>query len=152
VDTQATRRPLLGPLRSGYPWVIWGLIIQALGVGSVAVVMWRSVRNQGVGSYLTTQMIKFAWHSQLHTRTGLSVLCAGAVVYAIGSVVMARPYVTRPVTLFVAVPFAAVAGMLVLGVLALVLAALIGAVGGNFFDFDLGDGGRGSRRRDRRRS
>jgi hypothetical protein len=149
VDTEATGRPILGPLRSAYPWVVWGLIVQALGVGSVAVVVWRSVRNQSFGSYVTAQMFKFAWHAQLHTRTGLTVLAAGAVVYAIGSVVMARPYVTRPATLFVAVPIAAVAGMLVLGVLALVVAALVSAFGG-FFDGG-GDAGTGAEARRRRR-
>ena len=145
MDTQASGQRILGPLRSRYPWVIWGLIVQALGMGSVAVVVWKSARNQSVGSYVTAQTIKFAWHSQLHTKAGLIVLAAGAVVYAAGSVVMARPYVTRPVTLFVAVPLAAVAGMLLLGVLALVIAALVNTVGIDPFP----DVGGRKRRRDR---
>ena len=145
MDSEATGHRILGPLQSRYPWVIWGLIVQALGVGSVAVVVWKSARNQSVGSYVTAQTIKFACHSQLHTKAGLIVLAAGAVVYAIGTVVMARPYVTRPVTLFVAVPLAAVAGMLLLGVLALVIAALVNAA-----DIDpFPDVGRRKRRRDR---
>ena len=144
MDTDVTGRPLLGPLRSAYPWVIWGFIVQAAGVGSVAVVVWRNVRSQSLGSYVTAQTIKFAWHSQLHTTAGLIVLIAGALVYATGSVVMARPYVTRPVMLFVAVPIAAVAGMLLLGVLVLVIAALVGSLE----SFDLPDfGGRKRRRR-----
>jgi hypothetical protein len=145
VDTEATGRRILGPLRTAYPWVAWGLIVQALGVGSVAVVVWKSVRNQSFGGHVTAQMFKFAWHSELHTRTGLIVLVAGTVIYAVGSVVMARPSVTRPATLFVAVPIAAVAGMLLLGVLALVIAALVNAV-----DIDvLPDIGGRRRRRDR---
>jgi len=145
VGTEATGQRILGPLRSRYPWVIWGLIVQALGMGSVAVVVWKGARNQSVGSYVTAQTIKFAWHSQLHTKAGLIVLAAGAVVYAAGSVVMARPYVTRPGTLFVAVPLAAVAGMLLLGVLALVIAALVNAA-----DIDpFPDVGGRKRRRDR---
>jgi hypothetical protein len=128
--------------------VIWGLIVQALGMGSVAVVVWKGARNQSVGSYVTAQTIKFAWHSQLHTKAGLIVLAAGAAVYAAGSVVMARPYVTRPATLFVAVPLAAVAGMLLLGVLALVIAALVNAA-----DIDpFPDVGGRKRRRDREES
>jgi hypothetical protein len=148
MHTEASRPPVLGPLRTSYPWVIWGLIVQALGVGSVAVVVWRSIRNQSFGSHVTAQMIKFAWHSQLHTRTGLIVLTAGAVVYAIGSVVMARPYLTRPVTLFVAVPIAAVAGMLLLGVLVLVIAVLVSALASGDIP-DVGGSGRrnGTRRR-----
>jgi hypothetical protein len=130
--------------------VAWGLIVQLLGVGSVAAVVWRSIRNQSLGGHVTAQMIKFAWHSQLHTRTGLIVLGAGAVVYAIGTIVMARPYVTRPVALFVVVPVAAVAGMLVLGVLALVVAVIVAAfVSGDWFDIDFGGGGGGTRRRER---
>ena len=145
MGTEATGQRILGPLRSRYPWVIWGLIVQALGMGSVAVVVWKGARNQSVGSYVTAQTIKFAWHSQLHTKAGLIVLAAGAVVYAAGSVVMARPYVTRPGTLFVAVPLAAVAGMLLLGVLALVIAALVNAA-----DIDpFPDVGGRKRRRDR---
>jgi len=116
---------ILGPLQSRLPWVGWGLIVQTLGLGSVAVVMWRNMRNQGLGGHITAELVKFAWHSELHTRAGLSVLAAGAVVYAVGSVVMARPYVARPATLFVAVPVAAVVGMLLIGVLALVVAGLI---------------------------
>lgn len=149
MDADAMGGPLLGPLRSRYPWVIWGLIVQALGVGSVAAVMWKSIRNQSLGSHVTAQMIKFAWHSELHTTAGLTVLAAGALVYAAGSVVMARPYVTRPVTLFVAVPVAAVAGMLVLGVLALVVAALVLALE-NTDLFDGGGGSAGGRSRRRR--
>jgi hypothetical protein len=143
MDTEATGHRILEPLRSAYPWVVWGLIVQALGVGSVAVVVWRSARNQSLGSYVTAQTIKFAWHGELHTKAGLIVLASGAIVYAIGTAVMARPYVTRPVTLFVVVPLAAVAGMLLLGVLALVIAALLNAA-----DFDLPDITGRRRRRD----
>lgn len=146
--TDVTRRWALRPVTSRLPWVAYGLAVQALGVGSVAVVMWKGIRNQSFGSHVTAQMIKFAWHSELHTRTGLILLVVGAVVYAFGSVVMARPFVTRPLTLFVAVPIAAVAGMLLLGVLALVIAALVAAAA----SFDLPDlGGGGSGRRGRRR-
>jgi hypothetical protein len=142
-------RRILGPLRSRWPWVVWGLIVQALGVGSVAVVMWRNVRDQSLGGHITAEMVRFAWHSELHNRAGLIVLGAGAVIYAVGSVVMARPYVSRPATLFVAVPIAAVAGMLLLGVLALAVAALF-----NAFAVSVGDGsarGGGEQRRDRRK-
>ena len=78
---------------------------------------------------------------QLHTRMGLSLLVAGSVIYAASSVVMARPYISRPLGLFVAVPIAAVAGLLVLGVLALVIAVLFAVLeNGDFgFDFDLPD-------------
>lgn len=140
---------ILGPLRSRWPWVVWGLIVQALGVGSVAVVMWHNVRDQSLGGHITAEMVRFAWHSELHNRAGLIVLAAGAVIYAVGSVVMARPYVSRPATLFIAVPVAAVLGMLLLGVLALAVAALF-----NAFAVTVGEGsvsGGGGQKRNRRK-
>lgn len=140
---------ILAPLRSRWPWVVWGLIIQALGVGSVAVVMWHNLRDQSLGGHITAEMVAFAWHSELHNRTGLIVLAVGAVIYAIGSVVMARPYVSRPTTLLVAVPMAAVVGMLLLGVLALVVAALVSAFANNGGGGFGGGMGRSDRRKDR---
>lgn len=143
---------ILAPLRSRWPWVGWGLLVQALGVGSVAVVVWHNIRNQSLGGHVTAEMIRFAWHGELRTRGGLIVLAAGAVTYAVGSVIMARPYISRPAMLFVAVPTAAVLGMLLLGVRAVVVAALFSAFvnspGGGGYS---GGGREGrSRRKDRR--
>lgn len=113
--------------RSRASWVATGLSLQAVGAGGVAAYVWVKVRHQNIGGHLTAATIQLAWHSQVHTLQGLAVLAAGALLYAAGSVLMARPYATRPVTLFVAVPAAAVAGMLVLGVLALIAALLVAA-------------------------
>lgn len=140
-----------GQLRSRLPWIVWGLIIQALGAGSVAVVMWHNVRNQSFGGHMTAEMMKLAWRAELHSRAGLVVLAAGSVVYAVGTVVMARPFVSRPALLFIAIPIAAVAGLLVVGVLAFVVSLLIGSLElGDIFDLDAGDGLRGGKRRRRR--
>jgi hypothetical protein len=139
---------ILGPLRSRWPWVVWGLMVQLLGVGSVAVVMWRNIRDQSFGGHITAEMVKFAWHSELHNRAGLIVLAVGAVIYAVGSVLMARPYVSRPTTLFIVVPIAAVAGMLLLGVRAMAVAALFSALANGP---GAGYGGSGEGRRDRRK-
>lgn len=140
---------ILAPLRSRWPWVVWGLIVQALGVGSVAVVMWHNIRDQSLGGHISAEMVRFAWHSELHNRAGLIVLAAGAVIYAIGSVVMARPYVSRPATLLIAVPLAAVAGMLLLGVLALAVSALFSVLAGNASVGYSGGEDRRGRRKDR---
>src|SRR5215469_10315340 len=110
------------PHRSPAPWIASGLALQAIGVGSVAAYAWFKLRRQGIGGHVTAATIRLAWHSDLHTRTGLAVLLAGAIIYAAGSILMARPYVSRPVLLFVAVPVAAVVGMLVVGILALIVA------------------------------
>jgi hypothetical protein len=122
--------------------------IQALGVAPVAAIMWRSIRHQSLGGHITAEMIRFAWHSELHARAGVIALVAGSVIYAAGSVVMARPYISRPLALLVAVPLAAVAGLLVLGVIVLVIAAVFALIQGDIgFDF----GGSDRRRRKARR-
>lgn len=149
-DEPAKGALLLGPACARAPWVAWGLLIQVLGAASVAAVLWRGVRNQGIAAHVTAEMIKLAWRSELHTRTGLIALVAGSVVYAAGSVVMARPYISSPVMLFVAVPAAAVAGMLVLGVLALVVAALVAVLVNTQDNLDFGLGEWPVRRRRQR--
>jgi hypothetical protein len=59
---------------------------------------------------------------------------------------MARPYVSGPVTLFVAVPVAAVVGMLVLGILAVIVAPLVAAVAnGDWLDLGFDFDGRGKK-------
>ena len=61
----------------------------------------------------------------LRSRADIALILLGIVVFVIGAVVLARPFVTRRLTLFVAVPAAATAGIAVLGVIALVCAAVI---------------------------
>ena len=148
VDRNRSRR-LLEPVRSGSPWLAAGVAIQALGVAPVAAIMWRSVRNQSLGGHVTAEMIKFAWHTELHARTGLVALVAGSVIYAAGSVVMARPYISSPVALLVAVPLAAVAGLLLLGVLVLVVAVIFVVLSGG--DIGIAFDGPDRRRRNRPR-
>jgi hypothetical protein len=137
----AEGRRVLGPLRSRTSWVASGLILQAAGAGGAAAYVWRSARRQDIGGRVSAATIRLAWHGEMHTRQGLAVLAAGVFIYAAGSVLMARPYVTRPVTLFVAVPLAAVAGMLVLGVLAFIVALLVAALENGDLGFGLDIGG-----------
>ena len=138
-----------GRLRSRATSLAGGLMLQAVGVGGVAAYIWLKVHHQNLGGRVSAATIRLAWHGEVHTRAGLAVLAAGAVVYAIGSVLMARPYVSRPLALFVAVPVAAVAGMFVLGVLAFVVALLIAGLANGDFDLpglDLGGGRRRAKR------
>ena len=100
------------------------------------------------GGHITAATFRLLWHGEIHTRTGVAVLAAGAVIYVAGSVLLARPHVSRPVTLFIAVPVAAVAGMAVLGVLALVVALIFSALG----DLVAPDAGLGSASSGRKRS
>lgn len=146
----ATSRRTLSPVRSRGLWTVGGLAVQAVGLGGVTAFLWAKLRHQDIGGHITAATFRLVWHGEVHTRTGLAVLIAGAIIYAAGSILLARPYVSRPVTLFIAVPVAAVAGMAVLGVLALVVALLISALGDLLApDFDFGDRRKkaGSRRR-----
>ena len=142
--TEGRRMP--GLLRSRASWVASGLILQAVGAVGVAAYVWLEVRHQNIGGHITAATIRLAWHGEVHTQQGSAVLAAGAIIYAYGSILMARPYVARPLTLFVAVPVAAVAGMLVLGVLAFIAALLIPPLAHGDFPFDWPFGG------DRRRA
>ncbi len=124
----ATIGPGTGPRRASESWVIAGLTLQTLSVAGVAAFAWTRLRRQGIGGHLTAATIRLAWHSDVHTSAGLAVLAAGAVIYAAGSILTARPYVSRPATLFIAVPAAAVAGLLALGAMALIVALVLTAL------------------------
>jgi hypothetical protein len=140
-----------GALRSRAFWLTSGLILQAVGAGGVAAYVWLKIRHQNVSGHVTATTIRLAWHGEVHTRQGLAVLAAGAVIYAVGSVLMARPYVSRPILLFVAIPVAAVAGLLVLGVLAFIVALLIAGLENGDLDLPGLDFGGGRRRTKRPR-
>jgi uncharacterized membrane protein len=144
----AASRRMLSPVRYRALWTVSGLAVQAAGLGGVTAFLRAKLRHQDIGGHITAATFRLMWHGEIRTHTGLAVLITGAVVYAAGSVLLARPHVSRPVTLFIAVPVAAVAGMVVLGVLALVVAFLVSALGDLAApDIDLG----GRRKRARRR-
>jgi len=66
----------------------------------------------------------------LRSGADVALIVLGVVLFVIGAVVLARPFVRCPATLLVAVPLAAVAGLAVFGVLALVCAGLIALAAG----------------------
>jgi hypothetical protein len=120
------------------------------GLGGVTAFLRAKLRRQDIGGHITAAMFWLMRHGEVRTRTGVAVLVIGAVIYAAGSVLLARPYVSRSVTLLIAVPVAAVAGMAVLGALALVVAVLFGALGDQLAP-GVYPGGGGGRKRARRR-
>ena len=85
----------------------------------------------------------------VHTRNGAIVLAVAAVLFAFGSVMLARPFVRSWLTLSVAVPIAGVVGLLLLGVGAIVLALIVYVV---LDSLDLPDFSRSARRRRRART
>ena len=138
----------LPPVSNPKRWVAIGLALQIVGVGVPSGYLLSTAHREGIGGHITAATVRLAWRSDAHTTVGLVLLLVGLVVFALGSMVMARPFVRRPVTAFVAVPLAAAAGMLVLGFIALLI-AIAGAFG-DWLDI-LGDwpfdGDRGKRRR-----
>jgi hypothetical protein len=68
------------------------------------------------------------WHETLRSRADVALIVMGVVVFVVGGVVLARPFVTRRSTLFITVPVAAAVGIAVLGIIALVCAAVIALV------------------------
>ena len=68
--------------------------------------------------------VKLIWADTMHSHAGIAILAGAAVLFAVGSVLLARPYVRSMPMLLIGVPVAAVAGLVVLGGLALVVAVL----------------------------
>lgn len=129
-------------------WIGSGLAVQVIGVGLPAAYLGVTTRRMTVTGHITAASVRLAWRSDAHTGVGLTVLVTGAVIFAAGSTLMARPFVRRRKTLLVAVPLAALLSVLVFGVLALVVAAI--AAGWlewlDIVGFPSGGGGRGRNR------
>jgi hypothetical protein len=115
----------LAPVVSRGQWIIGGLGLQLLGAGAPTVYVLTKANKEGLGGHITRATVTLAWREAVHSHAGLAVLIAGAATLAVGSVLMARPFVTNPVTLFLAIPFTAVVGMLALGAAVLVIVLLL---------------------------
>ncbi len=154
VDAAPHRRELR-PVRSRGRWIAWGLALQVIGVGIPVTEALRRARESGVGGALTHYTVRLVWHEMLRSHADVALLVLGVVLFGAGAVLLARPFVRRPVMLLVAVPVAAVIGLALFGVFALVCAAVIGlAAGAGSGDWDhllsnlpLGDWPRDRRRR-----
>jgi hypothetical protein len=94
--------------------------------------------KDGVGGTLTHYIVRLVWHEMLRSRADVALIVVGVAVFAAGGTVLARPFVRRPVMLFVATPVAATVGFALLGVIALACAAVI-AVAGSPGDVGWGD-------------
>lgn len=122
----------LGPVLHRARWIAGGLGCQLVGVAGPIAYVVAKTKRESISGLITTATVRLAWHESLHARAGAAVLAAGAILFAIGSVLLARPYARRRSTLLVAVPVAAVCGAVFLGVAALVVAVviLLSAIGG----------------------
>ena len=134
----ASGRRGLAPVRSRGRWIAWGLVLQVVGVGIPVVAAVQRAHESGLTGGITHYTIRLVWHEMLRSGADVALIVLGVVLFAVGAVVVARPFVRRVSTLLLAVPLAAVAGLAVFGVLVLVVAAVIAvaAAGG---DGDWGD-------------
>jgi NhaP-type Na+/H+ or K+/H+ antiporter len=137
---------MLSPVSSRGRWIGWGLVVQLVGVGIPVIYLAVKAHRMSVTGHVTAASVRLAWRSDAHTAAGLALLVAGAFIFAVGSIVMARPFVRRRATLLVAVPVAALLGVFVLGVVALLIAALVAGWLDFLEIFDAPSGGRRRRR------
>jgi hypothetical protein len=132
----------LQPVAKKAPWIVCGLLIQASGIAIVLAWAYRTYKDDAVEGAALRTTFKLIWMDTLHSRTGVAILIGSAVLFAAGSMLLARPYVQSLPMLVVGVPVAAVAGLALLGALALVVAliAFLAYVG-----FEAGSGSGGGR-------
>jgi len=115
----------LPPIRPRGRWIAWGLALQVIGVGMPVTAALRRAHEDGLGGAVTHYTVRLVWHEMLHRGGDVALIVLGVVLFAAGAVVLARPFVRRPVTLLIAVPLAAAAGLALFGVLALLIAAAV---------------------------
>ena len=121
--------PELGPVKSRGTWIAWGLALQVIGAGIPVTVALVRANREGLLGSVTHYTFRLIEHELLRSRADVVLVILGVLLFVAGAVVLARPFVRRRVTLFLAVPLAATVGIVVLGVVALVCAGVIGLVG-----------------------
>lgn len=120
-----TRTPSLRPVAHNWWWITGGLVLQLVGIGTPLAYVYTKAKHESIGGLLTIATVRLAWHESLHAKAGIAILAAGAVLFAIGSILLARPFAKSRLALLLAVPLAAVCGALVLGVAAVIVTLLI---------------------------
>jgi hypothetical protein len=145
-ETAAWHR--LRPVTARWPWITGGLLLQLAGVAAPAAYVISKAHHEDVTGQISKATLTLAWRQAVHSHAGLALMIAGALLFVIGSMLLARPFVKSYVTLFVAIPLAALAGVLILGAAALVIAVLFAILStGDFFDFSSGSSGTAKRRK-----
>lgn len=135
----ASGRRQLPPVRARGRWIAWGLALQVIGVGIPVATALHRAHESGVAGGITHYTVRLIWHEMLRSGGDVALIALGVVLFGLGAIVMARPFVRSLPGLLVAVPLAAVCGLLVLGVLALVLAAIVAAAEAGPGDVDWAD-------------
>lgn len=138
---------MLAPVRRRAPWIACGLLVQAAAVAMALAWAYRRYKNDAMTGVALRTTVKLVWTETVHSAAGVAVLAGSAVLFAAGSVLLARPYVRSVPMLLVVVPIAALAGLAVLGAFALVVAVLAALASAGFDGFDGSGVGGGSRKR-----
>jgi hypothetical protein len=132
----------LAPVKRRMHWIVWGLVLQIVGVAIPVVVVVQRAKKDNVVGQVTRYTVRLAWHEVLRSGSDLTLIILGIIIFVAGSIVLARPFVRRTSTLLVAIPLAATLGIMVLGVAVLVGVALV-ALAESQVGADLGWGGVG---------
>lgn len=135
----------LRPVAHRGGWIAGGLGLQLVGVGGPLAYVVLKAKHESVGGLLSVATVRLAWHGSLHTRSGVALLAAGTVLFVVGSVLLARPFVKSKLTLLLGVPVAGLVGVLVLGVVALIIGLAVAGL-------DLPSGGGGGSSSSRKRA
>lgn len=143
-----TRTPSLRPVAHRGLWITGGLALQLVGIGTPLAYVYTKAKHESIGGLLTIATVRLAWHESLHAKAGIAILVAGAVLFAAGSILLARPFATSRLMLLLAVPLAAVCGALVLGVAAVIVTLLVLLFWNTSGDFT-GSGGTSSKKKRR---
>jgi hypothetical protein len=139
----------LAPVEHRARWVLSGLLAQAGGTAIPLAIGYRRGASEGLSGHITLATVRLVWHQMIKDHHDLVWIAVGVVLFVVGSVLLARPFCRRKRIWLIAVPVAALAGVVVLGAVALIVAILCASIGDlDLFDVDWPGG---SRRRKRRR-
>ena len=112
-----SERVWLEPVAHRNYWIAGGLALQFIGAAVPAGVLLHRAKSEDLLDHVDGLTVKLVWHQAVHHSSDLAMIILGAVLFVIGSMVLARPFVKSPVTLVLAVPLAALAFLVALGAL-----------------------------------
>ncbi len=140
----------LRPVAHRNYWIAAGLLIQFAGAAAPIAVLYRRAKSENLLQHVTGLTVKLVWHQAIHDQHGRALIIAGTVVFVLGSMVLARPFVKHVLTLVLAVPLAALVFVAALGVVALIvviLGLIVWAFADSSPDLSSGFGGGPGKRR-----
>jgi hypothetical protein len=143
IGVETRRRGQLEPVAKRNLWIAAGLTLQVIGVAMPVAYLVEKARKEDLGGHISRATLRLAWRQALQSHAGLALMIGGVLVFVSGAVVLARPFAKSWLTLAVAVPIAAVVGLLVLGA-AVLIVVVIAAIVASLFDSGSGGGGGGS--------